>query len=622
MAKLFWKTLKLSPIFLVASLLVANRTLAQSTAPSSQTPQPAADQPDPSNKLQQIDQYNQAPSANGTSNTQLQQIDRYNQAPTAPIAQVTSVSQLSDVQPTDWAFQALQSLVERYGCIAGYPDGTYRGNRALTRYEFAAGLNSCLDRVNELIAAGTSDLVRKEDLATLQRLQEEFSAELATLRGRVDSLEARTAELEANQFSTTTKLAGEAILAANGVGNSTGGSRAVVSGRARRSAGNIRDNETFSDRVRLSLNTSFTGRDLLRTRLQARNTTPFGPSVTGTNETRLGFDGDEGNTVAVDQLFYRFPLFKNAIVQIDSANTELNERGFPTFSPFESSGLGAISRYGRFSPIYRLGNSTTNVTNSVLGSGGAGASIHLNPQGAVGLDLAYLAPSANNPNTSFGISNGSYAAVAQVDINASKYFNLGLTYAHSYDNIARRAGTIGIFDNTGTQLANAPFGNTPTSTNSYGLEASFRPNQHLIIFGWGGYTQAYASSRITAINGVANGATVTGPRGSKADIWYLAGGIALPDIGSKGSMLGLLFGQPPRVTSNDSVRETATAGNGTFVRRRRVDSGVSYQAELFYRYRLTDNIAITPGALIIFNPEANNKNTADYVGTIRTTFTF
>jgi len=58
------------------------------------------------------------------------------------IEQVTSVSQLSDVQPTDWAFQSLQSLVERYGCIAGYPDGTYRGNRSLTRYEFAAGLNA------------------------------------------------------------------------------------------------------------------------------------------------------------------------------------------------------------------------------------------------------------------------------------------------------------------------------------------------------------------------------------------------------------------------------------------------------------------------------------------------
>ncbi|MBV9389856.1 MAG: carbohydrate porin, partial [Chroococcidiopsidaceae cyanobacterium CP_BM_ER_R8_30] len=365
----------------------------------------------PSSQLEQINQYNQAPTASPT-NPQLQQINQYSQAPTTPIAQVTSVSQLSDVQPTDWAFQALQSLVERYGCIAGYPDGTYRGNRALTRYEFAAGLNACLDRVNELIAAGTSDLVRKEDLATLQRLQEEFAAELATLRGRVDSIEARTAQLEANQFSTTTKLAGEVILAANGVGNSNGGSRAVVSGRRRGSAGQIRDNETFTDRVRLVLNTSFTGKDLLRTRLNARNNTPFNVGVTGTNETRLGFDGDEGNTVFVDQLFYRFPLAKNAIIQIDAANVELGERGFPTFSPFESSSLGSISRYGRFSPIYRAGNSgLNNGNNSVLSSSGAGASIHLNPQGIVGLDLAYLAPNSNSPASGFGITNGSYAAV-------------------------------------------------------------------------------------------------------------------------------------------------------------------------------------------------------------------
>ncbi len=129
------------------------------------------------------------------------------------MSQVTSVSQLSDVQPTDWAFQALQSLVERYGCIAGYPDRTYRGNRAISRYEFAAGLNACMDRVNELIAAATEDLATKEDLATLQRLQEEFAAELATLRGRVDALEVRTATLQEQQFSTTTKLVGEVAFA-------------------------------------------------------------------------------------------------------------------------------------------------------------------------------------------------------------------------------------------------------------------------------------------------------------------------------------------------------------------------------------------------------------------------
>jgi len=129
-----------------------------------------------------------------------------------PFAQVNSVSQLSDVKPTDWAFQALQSLVERYGCIAGYPDGTYRGNRAMTRYEFAAGLNSCLDRVSELIAAGTTNLITGEDLAIVQKLQAEFATELSVLRGRVDTLDARTAQLEANQFSTTTKLNAEIIV--------------------------------------------------------------------------------------------------------------------------------------------------------------------------------------------------------------------------------------------------------------------------------------------------------------------------------------------------------------------------------------------------------------------------
>ena len=59
--------------------------------------------------------------------------------------QVTNVNQLRDVYPTDWAYEALRSLVDRYGCIVGYPNQTYRGNRALSRYEFAAGLNACLE---------------------------------------------------------------------------------------------------------------------------------------------------------------------------------------------------------------------------------------------------------------------------------------------------------------------------------------------------------------------------------------------------------------------------------------------------------------------------------------------
>ncbi|MBC7970786.1 MAG: carbohydrate porin, partial [Verrucomicrobia bacterium] len=167
----------------------------------------------------------------------------------ADVDQVTSVSQLTDVKPTDWAFQALQSLVERYGCIVGYPDKTYRGNRALTRYEFAAGLNACMDRINELIAAGTADLVKKEDLLALQKMQEEFAAELSTLRGRVGALEARTATLEKQQFSTTTKVGTELITyLADAFGDNV----------------DSRNNAAIGYRLRLDFDTSFTGKDRLR----------------------------------------------------------------------------------------------------------------------------------------------------------------------------------------------------------------------------------------------------------------------------------------------------------------------------------------------------------------------
>ena len=113
------------------------------------------------------------------------------------VDQVTSITQFSDVYPTDWAYQALSNLIERYGCVAGYPNGTYRGNRAMTRFEAAALLNACLDRVTEV----TDEL---------KRLMKEFEKELAIVKGRVDGLEARVGELEATQFSTTTKLEGQA----------------------------------------------------------------------------------------------------------------------------------------------------------------------------------------------------------------------------------------------------------------------------------------------------------------------------------------------------------------------------------------------------------------------------
>ncbi|MEN9766863.1 MAG: hypothetical protein RLZZ32_823, partial [Cyanobacteriota bacterium] len=114
-----------------------------------------------------------APVAASAADVQIAGLNQY-----AAEEQVTSITQFSDVQPTDWAYQALSNLIERYGCVAGYPNGTYRGSRAMTRYEAAALLNACLDRITEV----TDEL---------KRLMKEFEKELAVLRGRVDGLEAR-----------------------------------------------------------------------------------------------------------------------------------------------------------------------------------------------------------------------------------------------------------------------------------------------------------------------------------------------------------------------------------------------------------------------------------------------
>ena len=179
-------------------------------------------------------------------------------APSSRKEQVTSITQFSDVYPTDWAYQALASLIERYGCVAGYPNGTFRGNRAMTRYEAAALLNACLDRITEV----TDEL---------RRLIKEFEKELAIIRGRVDGLEARVGELEATQFSTTTKLKAQTVWVAGatkakGDNYNTGGEKGA------RDAYNAEWGAfTFSYDLRLGLKTSFSGKDLLYTRLRAGN---------------------------------------------------------------------------------------------------------------------------------------------------------------------------------------------------------------------------------------------------------------------------------------------------------------------------------------------------------------
>ncbi|MDF0554410.1 iron uptake porin [Kamptonema sp. UHCC 0994] len=479
------------------------------------------------------------------------------------MAQVTSVSQLSDVQPTDWAFQALQSLVERYGCIAGYPDGTFRGNRALTRYEFAAGLNACLDQITRLIGGATANFVTKEDLAVLQRLQEEFASELATLRGRVDALEARTTELEANQFSTTTKLRGEAIFAIS----DTYGDAAYQN--------DDNTNTNFGYRVRLNFNTSFTGQDLLTTRLQALNVAQYQQNgAANTNMARLAFDGGGTNNFTLDKLVYRFPAGR-ATVYLGPKGLALDDVA-SAVTPFNDSGNGALSRFAQRNPaVFR-------------GPDGAGAGLRYAFSKGLRAEFGYLASDgdAPNPQEGRGIATGSYSAIAQLVFSLGSNFDLGLAYAHKYS----RAGDVNVMGGTGSTLANRPFGQDPTSSDNFAAQFNWKPSTRFNLGGWFGYTRANQH------------------RGGdgEATIMNAAITLAFPDLGRRGNLLGFVVGVPPKVTDSDG----------------REDDETSLHIEGFYRFQVNDFISITPGVFVITNSDHNENNDTIFVGLLRTTFTF
>ncbi|UBF28950.1 iron uptake porin [Kovacikia minuta CCNUW1] len=525
---------------------------------------------------------------NNPSTNSVQSIEG-NGLETAMQEQVTSVSQLSDVKPTDWAFQALQSLVERYGCIVGYPDKTYRGNRALSRYEFAAGLNACMDRINELIAAGTADLVKKEDLLAVQKLQEEFAAELATLRGRVGALEARTATLEKQQFSTTTKLRGNVIFA---LVNAFGGDKAAASGAGVRpqapgqfgvpnsrrglpAPGDIDDNAIFTDRVRLILTSSFTGRDQLIMRLQAGNT-PSLFDATGTASAKLAFSSPSGNAFSINQLEYRFPIGDRGTAFVEAFG--FLDLFVPTLHPLDGDYDTVLTGFALRSPIY-------------FPSGVTGAGFNYNITDQINIGGGYLAgkPTANDPTS--GLFGGPYGALGQVTIKPFDKFAIALTYLHAYDDGSGNAPPGGFF---GSENSIYPFGPFPTSTDGFGVQAQYAFSPKFILSGWYYYAKAEAEA------GFGKGADAT------IQAWAVA--LAFPDLLKKGNLGGIVVGMPSKTTAND-IRGFE-------------DRDTSIQLEAFYKYQVNDHIGITPGIIVITNPEHNSSNDTIFVGLIRTNFNF
>ncbi|MEM7769633.1 MAG: iron uptake porin [Cyanobacteria bacterium P01_A01_bin.37] len=482
-----------------------------------------------------------------------------------PMASLTSVSELSDVQTTDWAFQALQSLIERYECISGDRNELYRGDRSLTRLEFAVSLNECLNQINGQLQ---DNALSQTDLATLHRLQTEFATDVSALRDQVTTLESRAETLEAQQFSTTTRLNGEVVFALSGA---FGNNRAVSNRNVGISQDEVDDTIVFGNRTRLFLNSSFNGNDQLRVRLQVGNVSNFG-SATGTNMARLGFDSNTQDDVVLTQLHYRFPVGQSAEVTLMANGTLFDVAD--TINPLlGSDGRGSVSVFGLRSPIYR----------EEIGATGAGISYDIDP--AINLSFVYLAGDANEPMPGSGLFNGSYTALSQLTLRPTSTFTVGLTYTRSLN-------AIGI--GTSSAIANDPFNNESNSItgNSYGLQTSWLVTSKLRIGGWVGFVDVTAKDLEDTPN---------------AEIFYYAVTLALPDVGGEGNLAGFVFGQPPRVVRNQFGLS---------------DPDTSLHLEGFYRIQINDNLAITPGVFAILNPEHNSQNDAIVVGTVRTVFSF
>ena len=451
--------------------------------------------------------------------------------------QVTSISQFSDVRPTDWAYQALNNLVERYGCVAGYPNGTYGGAKSMTRFEAAALLNACLDRVTEV----TDEL---------QRLMDEFRSELTVLKGRVDGLEAKVGELEATQFSTTTKLKGEVNFMLGG-----------VPGLETNKGGNV-GNTAFNYDLRLNFDTSFTGKDLLRTRLRSGN---FNSDPFGSSSSLFKLDKAEStdNSVEIDRLYYQFPVGKNVTLTAGALVRNTEMAWVP--SAYKSEILDFFAVAG-----------APGVYNKATGAG-VGAQ-YVGKNGFVA-GLNYVAQNGDDSTTGVFNSDGALNFLAQVGYKAT---NWGVGVGYRYGSEGTRPRTFnGLLGASGALVDGQ-------DSNAVAINAYWQPLQS----GWVPSVSAgYGYNFVSGTPG-SGGAT-------DSDSWYA--GLQWSDVFVKGNAAGIAYGQAPSA-------DVTGVSDATLL-------------EFFYKFQVTDNISITPALFYVDNNQ-RYQDSSKWGGVVQTKFTF
>jgi Carbohydrate-selective porin, OprB family len=462
-----------------------------------------------------------------------------------------------EVKPGDWQYTALQGVASKYGCE------TNLNNKTVSTVDFARGLNNCLTKFEPMLASQPNS-VTTEDLEVIKKLTQEFRAQLSEVDNRLNQSDKKIALAQSNQFSTTTKLKGEAIFNVSG----------AVSGANP-------NNTVFGDRVRLLFESSFTGKDRLWTRIAAGSQSPISANFKNgaTGEGTQVFEGvpfgaaGSANTGGIDWLAYQFPVNPTTNAYV-AAFGGLHVDYAPTYAGSlddATGGNGALTLFGESSPIYKIG-----------GGAGIGTNFPLSETtGLTSVSVGYLAGKGNSSASGAGLFNGDYAALVQANFKLSDKLDAGLTYVNSYHTPGSPIyGFGGSAALTGSSIAN---NNAAGGTaNSYGAEVNFRPSDTLALNAF-------------VLNTNANKAT----EGTQS-IWSYGGGVTVPNVDGKGGSVGLLVGAEPYV-----------GGAGK----------VPFHIEGFYKYKLSDNLSVTPGLIYLTSPNQIDGNGA-FIGVVRTTFTF
>ena len=497
-----------------------------------------------------------------------------------PTAQFNNVNELKDVSPNDWAYEAIRNLSNRYGCISGYPDGTFQGDRALTRYEFAAALNNCIERIESLIA--DREPVEPDDLSQLDRLASDFEPELAQLQGRVDELEGRTVALEDNQFSTTTKLRGQVIVSANKGGFD--GDR-IIDPSGRLELADSDPEATILYRAGLDFTTSFVGTDSLLVRIE-------GASGTTVNNIR-GVD----NATATLEPFFGSQIDYSAEPPTEDGDVGIGRLAY-TFKPTESLSVSLgpdirttdyVDRNSYANLSFLNFSSELFVNNLILfpvNGPSAGAAVDWQPHKAFTIRGLYAAAEASNPGGQqfrpvLGAAPFTQVLFPQQSIDPNTAGDRGLfgdTYQGTIEaeyspsrSLAVRLQYSGgnLFDNGFDVFgANAEFSFTP----KFGVFARY---------GYGNYDE-----------------TVFGD----LDVQYWMAGIGARDLFREGALAGIAVGQP--FTADEVGDATQT------------------NFEIFYNYPINRRLQITPTVQVITNPGNQDSNGTIAAGTLRSVFSF